>query len=217
MDSLLSCFGQVFFFFARAGARARTSLIIIALIFCALSSPAFSAPVSVDPQLQASLDKISDPKTQICLPAVDALGRSKNSSVIPGLAKAFTTEKRSLVRRNIVDALGLLRHSSALPTLTLALKDSNVQVRQSAVAALGLLGTPGAEAALVNQVAVEKNSAVKMHLAHQLGYSSHAKADEMLNKLSADSDPAVQRVAHRSLDMRKQKKSLADKKQIKTK
>ncbi len=210
MDFIFSCFQQVFLFFARAGAhvysvsaapacrqagRPGSSLSIIAAILWLFSTPLWSDPISLDATLQAAVDKISDPKTQVCLPAIESLGRSEKPTVIPDLAKAFKSEKRALVRRYIVDALGQIRHANTLSALQLALKDSNAQVRQSAVAALGLLGTTKAQEILAEYAAKEKSPAVKTHLAHQLGYASGDKAAEALDTLQWDNDLAVQHAA----------------------
>jgi len=217
MDSLLSCFGQVYFFFARAGARTRTSHVKIALILCSIfTTPSWSDTISltppsqntansvpvIDPKLQTNLDKVSDPKTQICLPAIDALGHSQNPVVIPGLAQAFKAENRALVRRYIVDALGQLRNPAALPTFALALKDQDVQLRQSTIAALGLMGTPQAQAMLVAQASVEKSPAVKAHLAHHLRFVPTSDATNALHKLQQDKDPNVKRKADESMTYR---------------
>jgi HEAT repeat protein len=193
-------------FLSRARASARTEEAKIALIICSLSFCVPSFSFALNNNLQQAANKISDAKLTICLPAIEKLGSSKEASAVAPLASAFAAEQRPLVRRYLVDALGNLKNNAAIPTLAQALQDPDTQIRQSAVAALSLIGSPAAHDLLIKAASQEKEAAVKTHLAHALGHSSHPRAGEALKKLSGDADPDVRRLAETGLKMKQKQK-----------
>jgi HEAT repeat protein len=193
-------------FLSRARANARTEIAKIALIICSLSFAVPSSTFALSKALQQAATNISDVKLTICLPAIEKLGHSKDASAAAPLISAFASEQRPLVRRYIVDALGLLKNNAAIPTLGQALQDTDIQIRQSAVAALSLIGSPAAHDLLIKAAGQEKEAAVKTHLAHALGHSSHPKASEALKKLTSDADPDVRRLANSGLQNQQKQK-----------
>ena len=198
--------GQSNFFFTRARTRVR-SLVVTPVktgaqwllmfwvpAFAGMTAINLSA-ADIDAKTQQQLQAIQNANTQICLPAIQALGHSNNSAVVQPLADAFTQENRPIVRRYIVEALGYLRNRSTIPTLKQALNDSDVQVRQSAVAAVGLLGAGDVQDILLADAANEKDPVVKRQLVHHLGLLHTPGAINALKTFKRDSDPAVSRMA----------------------
>ena len=157
MDFLFNI-GQSIFFFARTRTRIEKiqPIFIFGLALFVLSTGFAAAPKKWDAQTTQEIQNITNSQTQICLPAIDALGHSNNAQVVQPLSIAFSQETRPVVRRYIVDALGNLRNHAALPTLKLALQDQDLQVRQSAVAAVGLLSPTDVQETLIAQAAIEK-------------------------------------------------------------
>jgi HEAT repeat protein len=193
--------GKSNFFFAHARTRVYRSWMLSAVAACGfLAARADSAnPNPLDAQTQQQIQSIQNANTQICLPAIEALGRSKNPAVVKPLADAFAQENRPVVRRYIVDALGNLRNRTAIPVLKLALNDSDVQVRQSAVAAVGLLGASDAQNILLEHAANEQNPIIKRQMVHHLGLLHTPEANNALKTFSHDSDATVRNMAGQRL------------------
>ena len=193
-------------FLSRARACTRTEGAKIALIICTLSFGTTTISFALNGALQQAANTITDAKLNICLPAIEKLGRSKDASAVAPLINAYAAEQRPLVRRYIVDALGLLKNNAAIPTLDQALQDPDIQIRQSAVAALSLISSPAAHDLLIKAASQEKDASVKRHLAHALGHSSHPKAGQALQKLAGDADPDVRRLAQNGLQYQQKQK-----------
>lgn len=198
--------GKGIFFFARARTRIYRSKLVLVLASLAASF-ANVTPVnanSTDAHTAQQIQAIHDAKLQICLPAIESLGRSKNVSIVQPLADAFTSEKRPVVRRYIVDALGNLRSRTAIPVLKQALNDTDIQVRQSAVAAVGLLGAGDVQNILLEHAANEKDPVIKRQMVHHLGLLQTPEAKNALKTFSRDSDATVRGMAQRKLSTEKQ-------------
>ena len=193
-------------FLSRARVSARTESAKIVLIICSLSFCVPSLALALNSTLQLAANNISDGKLNICLPAIETLGRSKDASAVAPLINAYAAEQRPLVRRYIVDALGMLKNDAAIPTLANALQDPDIQIRQSAVAALSLIGSPAANDLLFKAAGREKDRSVKTHLAHALGHSSHPRAGDALKQLAGDADPDVRRLANNGLKYQQKQK-----------
>jgi hypothetical protein len=181
--------------FTRARASARTEVAKIALIICSFSFGGPAITFALDSVLQQAAAHISDGKLEICLPAIEKLGHSKDASAVAPLASAFATEQRPLVRRYLVDALGLLSNPDARPTLILALNDADAQVRQSAVVALETLGGKESEQALAEHAQNETDFAVKAHLIPALGRAHDPKALDQLKELQNDDNDQISGMA----------------------
>ena len=205
--------GQKNFFFARTRVR---SLVVTpvktgAQWLLMLWIPAFAGMTAVnlsaadlDAKTNQQLQAIQDPSTQICLPAIEALGHSNNPAVVQPLADAFAQENRPLVRRYIVEALGYLRNRAAIPVFKQALNDPDVQVRQSAVASVGLLGAGDEQAILLEHAAGEKNPVIKRQIVHHLGLIHTPEANKALKTFNQDSDATVRDMAGQQLRTAKQ-------------
>lgn len=197
--------GQAYFFFARARAYIVKAA---AVTGCVLSLTLSLAAAAADPQtlttaLTEQLRAVKDAQLKICLPAIESLGRSGNAMVARRLNDAYSQEKRPLVRRYIVDALGNLRHRSSLPTLKIALEDADIQVRQSAVAALGLFSPADAQPLFVDHARREKHSSLKRELIHQLAFSDTAESKQAVAELENDADPSVRNMASDTMKQRR--------------
>ncbi len=184
------------FFFARV--RTRTIIRINALIFSLLLLLPLLALAS-NQNLQHSVTNIANPKLNISLPAIESLGRSKDPQAVAPLSQAFANEQRSLVRRYLVDALGQLGFPQGRATLIKALKDNDAQVRQSAVAALSIVGGKDSDEALMQQADNEKDPAVVSHLIFHLGQMRDPRALGKLQKLQNSKDPKISDMAKQEL------------------
>ena len=153
--------GREDFFFARTRIYSSASVFVLACSIFSIANATADNSNLLDAQTTQQIQSIQNAQLQICLPAIEALGRSKNMAVVNPLADALSSEKRPVVRRYLVDALGTLRSRAALPTLKQALNDPDVQVRQSAVAAVGLLSSADVQTVLLEQAKQEKNRFVK--------------------------------------------------------
>ncbi len=200
--------GQGIIFFTRTRARIKRSSFIFTfgLVLWLLSASYAANTKQIDPKTVQQLQSVNNAQLQICLPAIESLGRSKNAAVVIPLADAFAQETRPVVRRYIVDALGNLRNRASLPALKQALRDPEVQVRQSAVASIGLLGADDVQDALLEQAAREHDPAVKRQLVHQLGLLQTPEATKALRTFSQDGDLTVRDMANRRLDKERQEK-----------
>jgi HEAT repeat protein len=199
MDSRLSN-GLRKNFFTRACPRiVRSALAVTCGLILSLAASAAQVG-KLDAETSSKLQAITNAQLQICLPAIEALGRSNNPAVIKPLADAFALENRPVVRRSIIDALGSLRSRSAIPTLKQALNDPDVQIRQSAVAAVGLLAASDEQAILLEHAAGEKNPLIKRQMVHHLGLLQTPEAKNALKAFSKDSDASVRDMAARRLN-----------------
>jgi hypothetical protein len=175
------------FFFARARMHAferHTIRIQNLLVFLALVISLPAASHALDKKLQKAASQISNPSYDVCLPAIELLGRSKNIEAVPPLAKAYPKENRPLVRRYLIDALGLLGSRDSQPVLAQALNDSDEQVRQNAVVALSRYPDAASQQLLVNRADTEMSPAVKSHLVQALGRSQHPAAKSKYAEMS---------------------------------
>jgi HEAT repeat protein len=172
------------------------------LILCAVLFSLPQASEALDKKLAKATTQISDSNLDICLPAIELLGHSRNGEIVNVLTQAFANEKRALVRRYLVDALGLLGRRLGQPTLVKALSDSDAQVRQSAVVALSSYGDTASQQLLLDRAQNEQNFAVKAHLAQALGRSKHPQAKQRLQQYSQEADPKLRQVAKEELTRR---------------
>ena len=189
--------GQNIFFFARAHARIDRALLTAALsaLFLATIIPSFAH--SADWHKNAA--KISDSKMSICLPAIESIGLSKDPGAVTPLSQALASEQRALVRRYLVDALGHLGYAEGRHALIAALQDPDTQVRQSAIAALSVVGGKESEAALRDRVDDETDSDVKAHLIYHLGQTHSSQDFDKLQTLKDDDDPRISQMADHEL------------------
>lgn len=188
---------QKIFFFARARTRLYRALLVAAssALFLAVIFPSFAIPSD----RQQTAANISHPQLSVCLPAIEKLGLSKDPNAVAPLAQAVADEQRPLVRRYLVDALGHLGYAEGRPTLIAALRDPDVQVRISAIAALSIVGGKESEAALRSHVDAETDSDVKAHLIFHLGMTHSAEDLKELQRLKVDADPRIRRMADEEL------------------
>jgi HEAT repeat protein len=211
---LRNLIGQSNFFFTRActclpaGRRARSILFVFALVLASISSSIIAdSNFPLDAQTQQQLQAIQNANTQICLPAIEALGRSNNPAVVKPLADAFAQENRPVVRRYIVEALGYLRNRATIPTLKQALNDPDIQVRQSAVAAVGLLRASDVQSLLLEHAASEKDPVIKRQIVHHLGLLHTPEAKNALKTFSQDKDATVRDMAGKTLERHGEKEA----------
>ena len=189
--------GPSIFFFARV--RTRVYRAFFSFTFSGLFlATIFSSFISAT-NLQQTAAKISNSNLSICLPAIQKLGGSKDLGAVAPLAHAFSTEQRAIVRRFITDALGQLGFAEGRPALLAALKDSDSQVRMSAIAALSVLGDKESQAAIRDRVDTETDSDVKAHLIYHMGQTHNAQDFDKLQDLKGDEDPKVSQMADQQL------------------
>jgi HEAT repeat protein len=187
-----------FLFLTRVRVGARTEGCAIRAVFLALllTAPALALPRS----LRKAAQEITHAKLDTCLPAIEALERSKDRSAVPVLAAALATERRPLVRRYLVDALGRLADPSAASALKTALRDADPSVRQSAVVALSTIGGTDVDEALATQAAAESDIAVQAALAQSFSRSKHPKAKDQLRAYRASGNSELRRIAQEASD-----------------
>jgi HEAT repeat protein len=196
--------GQKNLFFARTRVYRKYILSAFALSGLLITQADSATPSPLDAQTQQQLQAIQNANTQICLSAIQALGKSRNPAVVQPLSNAFAQENRPVVRRYIVDALGNLRNRAAIPALKQALNDPDLQIRQSAVAAVGLLGAGDVQAILLEHAAIEKDPVIKRQMVHHLGLLNTPESKKALKTFSQDRDQTVRDMAGQQLRTAKQ-------------
>jgi len=197
------------FFIARAHKRTRSIvqqiLACFSGVFISLANLPAQAALKTPTIDQSTLN---NPSLDVCLPAIQSLGRSRNGASAPLLIAAYDAEQRDLVRRAIVDALTLLRQPAARPVFFNALQSNDAQLRQSAVIGLSALGDPDSEIALADHAASETDFAVMAHLIPALGRARHAQAHARLQALRKHSDPRLREMAESAAQSQAQKGGL---------
>ncbi len=180
--------------FERSTMRQTLTLAIFALLIAPLTDTQAAMVAPNDFNLVTSSD------TGLCLPAIERLGASHDSdcATFP-LIQALAAEKRPVVRRYLVDALGRLRSPDSVPALKIALRDPDIQVRQSAVVALEAVGSDDSDLLLQQQAGTEKNFAVKNSIVHVLGRSKNPKDETALHDWARDDDPEIQKIVNEEL------------------
>lgn len=105
----------------------------------------------------ALMDALADPSRSVREEAAVALGHLGDPQAVPALVNALTdanimAEERRALREYLLTALGNLGDRRAVPSLIRALDDYDRNVRRAAILALGRLGGPQAEDALIGIV-----------------------------------------------------------------
>ena len=98
-----------------------------------------------------------------------------------------------------MDALGHLGYAEGRHALIAALQDPDSQVRQSAIAALSVVGGKESESALRDRVDDETDSDVKSHLIYHLGQTHSSQDFDKLQTLKDDDDPRISQMAGHEL------------------
>lgn len=94
----------------------------------------------IDP-FEEAIDNLKSPDPYVRRQAAEQLGNLRDPKAIPHLKKLLTDEN-PFVRQTAVDSLGLIRSKEVLDDILFVLSnDKEVQVRQSAVVALGYIGS----------------------------------------------------------------------------
>ena len=133
------------------------------------------------------------------LDAVKSVFQGPNLKAQPALTSAFSQEPRASIRAWMVRA----EHHVSPKNLSFfetALKDSNVQVREAAVVALGESQNPQAAKDLSALLSTESDSGARMTIAFWLGFLGGPEAVTALSQdLTHDQDPNVRLQVAQSL------------------
>jgi HEAT repeat protein len=202
MNRLKTIIGKGTFFFARARVCTRTRLYKISSISGLLFLFSVSTSLTAAPPVKQAIKNLSSSNLDLCLPAIDVLGKSKGEAAAIALVNAYELENRLLVKRMIVEALGQIGRPEGRKTVVKALEDADPEIRQSAVVSLGLVGGRESDQALVKQAAIEQNQTVKLQMIHVLGRSRNPKAFDRLQQLKDDDNGDVSDAANEQIQKR---------------
>ena len=202
MNRMKTIIGKVIFFFARAHARTRSRVLEIGWFYGAISLFAASIALAASPVVNTAIKNISSQNLDLCLSAIDALGKAKEMTGAIALAAAYESENRVLVKRLIVEALGQIGRAEGRAAVIKALGDADAEVRQSAVISLSLIGGRESDQAIVKQAANEQNKAVKLQMMSALSRSRGPRAFGRLQQLKDDDDAEVSDRADQEIQKR---------------
>ncbi len=143
---------------------------------------------------------LEDPEESVTGAAALAIGELEPDSEQLGAAVNLVRASDVRVRRAAIR--GLLQAEGSLwgAALVAALGDTDAEVRQSAVAALGMSGDPAAAAAIRKRLADDRSPAVRAEAAYQMGTMDTPETRVSLEDAAArDPDSGVRRWAEAGL------------------
>jgi len=185
------------FYFARARAHAFENLKIQVVFSALLILPMVSqaAPLTFD---QAAHDLTgSDIAKKYA--AIYALQNFRIQGAAGLLATELASEKDSHVIAAILTSLTSLRDPDTVKTIAPLLSDKNSFVRQRAANAIGLIGGPDAEPAILPALAKEKHLHVRTTELQALSLCGSARSLAVISSALNDSSPVVRAHAIQAL------------------
>ncbi len=111
----------------------------------------------------ASLVASSQEDSEVKQEAVHAIGRAGTEEAKTVLTETASAEGNTLLRKTAIQELARSYGSAAVPQLEPMLKDPDEAVRQSAIRALGRIGTPEAFALIQNVATSDASSIIRAH------------------------------------------------------
>lgn len=179
-------------------------------LICVSLSAAISVAQEVDVKTKIKELKDKDPKVRIS--AIQSLGKVQTEEVVRALTDAYKKEKDAYLRMQMVDSLSVNQSTAALTGVIFALDDSNPQVRQSAVIALGYYGDNEKIATALSLLFdKEKEEAVKFSIVNTLGQQKNKSAVSGLGKgLGKNNDKRMRLFAVGNLEKVQTKESLTE-------
>ncbi|MDD5771892.1 MAG: HEAT repeat domain-containing protein [bacterium] len=135
------------------------------------------------------IEQLKDANWSIRSKAVEALGESKDASVVDILIEALN-DKHPFVRLKSIEALGKITDKKAVQPLVNALKDSNLNNHKAAIEALGEIGDIEAVDILLSEFK-SNDSEIKWRAVEALGKIKSSKAMEALISALQDENSDV--------------------------
>jgi len=145
--------------------------------------------------------RMDDPSPAVKQAAAQALGAVGSTQTIVELLTERLTHSDVETRRAAVQALTWLEAGSAYHVLIKALGDSDAQVRQGAVAALGEMVDPRSLPAIRDRLLKDTDAGVRGEAAYRLGkFGDRTIVPALRSVLARDPDAAVRRWTSWSLE-----------------
>jgi HEAT repeat protein len=149
----------------------------------------------------ALAERLDDPSPAVKEAAAQALGAVGGTQVIVELLTERLTRSDVETRRASVQALTWLEAGSAYHVLIKALGDSDAQVRQGAVAALGEMVDPRSLPVIRDRLLKDTDAGVRGEAAYRLGkFGDRTIVPALRTAAARDPDPAVRRWASWALE-----------------
>ena len=146
------------------------------------------------PTFYSRLERLGELRSQ-----AGSLSEAERQRVGGELAAILGDERSSPMRVEILRTLSAFPSSEAMPALQAALTDADPQVRIAACTTLGAWKSPEALQALGSTVGSDGDLDVRMAAARALENFNDPAAAQALSVALDDNDPALQKVAMRSL------------------
>ncbi|MBI3890849.1 MAG: HEAT repeat domain-containing protein [Candidatus Wallbacteria bacterium] len=138
--------------------------------------------------------------------AVEAIERLGTAEQVLTLVSPLANDRDNRVRGNALKALGKHEPASVLPHVEYMLSSADVDTRATALFVLGTLDSVDT-LDLLSRVSEDESADLRRKAAPLLGKCPAAGAEPLLQKLAADSDPAVATAAKSALAARKPKEA----------
>jgi HEAT repeat protein/beta-lactamase regulating signal transducer with metallopeptidase domain len=150
----------------------------------------------------ALLDAIRDSVPAVRLAVVEALGQSRDTTVVRALMRVLSEDDNAQVRRAAAWSLGEIGDTLAVPSLMDALvRDRDAEVRKNAASALGSLESRRATSALAQAMENDAETPVRIEAANALGQiEDPAAANALTRALGREADPTLKIAIIESID-----------------
>ncbi len=149
------------------------------------------------------IEQLQQRSEEVRRAAVKALGEIGDLRAVPALISTLKNDRRKRVRADAATSLGLLRAKDAVIPLMQALdptREKKRWVRRSAAEALGLIGDPQAQEALMDALN-DKEKVVRVAAMFGLYKLGDTKSLELLEQRAKDADEEVKQWAIRELGL----------------
>ncbi|OAI47643.1 hypothetical protein AYO43_04090 [Nitrospira sp. SCGC AG-212-E16] len=155
-------------------------------------------PTATDGVVVLLTQALEDPVESVRRAAIVAIGEIEPGSRLLQPVVGLLRSSDAMVRRAAVRALLQVDSSQSVPALVAAGRDSDSEVRQGIVAAVGEWGGPAASAWLRQRLVEDPSPGVRAEAAYRLGTLSDPDTRAALNTtIAKDPDSGVRRWAKR--------------------
>ena len=183
----------------KTAAKQRTFLDLTAMVReASLLAMGRLKPPATDGVVVILTEALEDPVESVRQAAVVAIGEIDPGSRLLQLVVGLLRSSDVTVRRAAVQALLQVDSSQSVPALVAAGRDSDSEVRQGIVAAVGEWGGPAASSWLRERLVEDPSPGVRAEAAYRLGTLSDPETRAALKMTTAkDPDSGVRRWAKR--------------------
>ena len=155
-------------------------------------------PAATEALMVPLIQALEDPVESVRQAAVVAIGEIEPASRLLGPVVGLLRSSDATIRRAAVRALLQVDASQWVPALVAAGRDSDAEVRQGIVAAVGEWGGSGVSPWLRERLAQDPSPGVRAEAAYRLGMFSDPETRAALNTtIAKDPDSGVRRWANR--------------------